>query len=95
MTTRIQEILRKSIPLASVLSDGKYTVPRSWGVYEIQQLPDVSLITRRFRFGNHPIRQQELATEFASVELIAIFRDRTIANELAQLLNSEPDGSRT
>ena len=88
MTTRIQEILPKSVPLASVLPDGKYTVPRSWGVYEIQ-LPDVSSNTRRFRFGNHPIRQQELAEEFSSVELIALFRDRAIANELARLLNSE------
>lgn len=87
MNSRVQDILRKSLPQTSVVRCGKYTEPPTWGVYKISA-PQSTASTRRYRFGNHPIRQQELSTEFSAAELLALFQDRADAIELARLLNS-------
>jgi hypothetical protein len=44
--------------------------------------------TRRFRFGNHPIRQRELESEFSDAGVVALFLERAFAEELACLLNN-------
>jgi hypothetical protein len=45
--------------------------------------------TRRFRFGNHPVRQQELKHEFGSCTLYQLFLERKDAEKLAKWLNKE------
>jgi len=42
---------------------------------------------KRIRFGNHPVRQQELEGEFGAAGLVALFPERVLAEELASLLN--------
>ena len=79
------ELLAKSIEPSSVVVTGQYTNPRTWGVYEV---PAKS--TTRFRFGNHPVRQQELVREFGTAKLIGLFESRSIARQLSALLNDGP-----
>lgn len=88
MESHIKELLQQSISLATVSPNGKLTSPRSWGVYEIEGSA-LDSRARRFRFGNHPIRQQELIAEYGSAKLLALFSTRGIAIELADLLNCE------
>ena len=57
-------------------SDKRYTTPRTFGVYE---LPQSAGGTRRFRFGNHPVRQQELEREFGQCTLIGTYEQRAKA----------------
>ena len=78
-------LLSKSISedLVSLDSQNKnYTIPRTYGVYEIS-----SINTKRFRFGNHPVREKELIREFKNVKRIALFLDRNDAKLLADNLN--------
>lgn len=86
-STRVKELLAVSIPVPSASVQGKYTTPRTWGVYEIAPSRDRGA-TRRFRFGNHPIRQRELELEFSDAGIVALFHERAFAEELARLLNS-------
>jgi len=60
-----------------------YTAPRTFGVYRLAE-PRAS---KQHRFGNHPVRQRELETEFGDVELVALFYDRTSAQLRAATLN--------
>lgn len=92
MKTHIEELLRHSVPITSVRPNGKLTSPPSWGVYELEQ-SNTALHSRRFRFGNHPIRQHELIAEYNSAKLIALFAERKIALELARALNYETAGN--
>jgi hypothetical protein len=78
------ELLRKSISLASVRIDGSYTVPRSYGVYRLSASKDRGC---EYRFGNHPVRQQELVRDYGAAPLEALFADRDDAWELARILN--------
>jgi hypothetical protein len=60
----------------------------TFGVYEIPR--DKAGATQRFRFGNHPVRQWELESEFnGRVGCVGIFLDRNLAEELAGILNAE------
>lgn len=85
MSAREKELLRIAVNPSSVVVRGKYTAPKTWGVYEVSQRASS---TRRFRFGNHPIRQHELVSEFSDANLVALFFERAFAEELAHLLNS-------
>lgn len=87
MSARVNELLAVSVPVSSVAAQGKYTTPRTWGVYEITPSRDGGA-TRRFRFGNHPIRQRELESEFSNAGIVALFYERAFAEELARLLNN-------
>lgn len=87
MSAREKELLRIAINPSSVVVRGKYTDPKTWGVYEVSPSQRASS-TRRFRFGNHPIRQHELVSEFSDANLVALFLERAFAEELAHLLNS-------
>lgn len=82
---RIQELLAQSVNPSTVKIVGSYTHPRTYGVYEI---PTSSSIANRFRFGNHPVREIELARECGDVAVIAILPDRDQAKELASLFNN-------
>lgn len=92
MKTHIEELLTHSIPITSVRTNGKVTSPPSWGVYELER-SNTALPSRRFRFGNHPIRQYELIAEYNSAKLLALFPERRIALELARALNYETPGN--
>ena len=59
-----------------MITDNRYTTPRSFGVYE---LPQSVRGTKRFRFGNHPIRMEELRREFGECTLLATYTERSEA----------------
>lgn len=81
-----KELLAKAITRLSVKVRGLYTTPRSWGVYKI--VPSQKYhATKQFRFGNYPVRKQELEAEFGVVKLAALFSDRVSAQQLASHLN--------
>lgn len=83
---RIDALLAEAISPSSVVADGPLTRPRTWAVYEVTPPPGSR--TKRFRKGNHPVRQQELTSEFGKTAvLIALFRSETLAIELARMLN--------
>lgn len=81
-----QSLLAKSVLEKALRTDEKnrnYTVPRSYGVYEIS----VATNSKRFRFGNHPVREVELNREFGNIKRIGLFLERADAKTLAILLN--------
>jgi hypothetical protein len=80
---RLKALIAKSLDPSSVKSDGRYTSPRTWGVYQVKRLPD----SKRFRFGNHPVRQQELIRQYGEVRLVELYKARIDAKEAAYLLN--------
>ena len=84
--SRTKELMTHAIQLSSVTVQGLYTAPRSWGVYEIEPSHQ-NLATKRFRFGNHSVRQRELEAEFGAVSRVALFLERVFAEELARHLN--------
>ena len=79
-----QELGARAVSPAEVRPDGHLTLPRSFGVYE---LPARSGATRRFRLGNHPIRESELHREFGGCKLLYLFLQRSDAVQMASLLN--------
>jgi hypothetical protein len=83
--TRIDELLALSVSATSVRIDGRYTLPRTYGVYRLENTSDAD---RRFRFGNHPVRQEELIREYGAAILEAIYLEREHAMELASLRNA-------
>jgi hypothetical protein len=79
-------LLSKSIAEKTIQIDPNnknYTSPRTYGVYEILETTDA----KRFRFGNHPVREKEVTREFESVKRVAIFLEREDAKALADFLN--------
>ena len=76
--TRIQELEARAVPPQSIQIRGRYTNPRTWGVYRCGST---------FHKGNHPIRQKELDRKFGAAELHLLFGTDAEANELKQLLN--------
>jgi len=85
MPESISSVLRRAIIPGSVRSAGPLTSPRSYGVYH---LPQKAGATRRFRFGNHPIRMRELEQEFGSCKLEHLFLSRAEAMQVAAALNA-------
>jgi len=61
-----------------------YTNPRTFGVYEIIGTNS----SKRFRFGNHPVREIELIRDFENVKRLGLFLIRKDAKNLADHLNS-------
>ena len=74
----------RAISPTTVSPDGTLTSPRSYGVYE---LPMAVRATRRYRLGNHPVRQFELDREFGTCKLVYLFLQRSDAVQMAALLN--------
>ena len=85
MSAAIEGALGREVRRTDVTMIGQLTRPRSYGVY---RLPQDCGATRGFRFGNHPVRQQELEREFGHCELRHLFRSRTDAATVAKALNS-------
>lgn len=79
-------LLSKLISENSIRIDpenNNYTIPRTYGVYEVLITTDA----KRFRFGNHPVRENELIREFESIKRIGICLERDDAKALADFLN--------
>ena len=89
---RVDALLAKGVEASALAADGSYTKPRSWGVYEIT--PPKRTATRPYRLGNHPVRQRELEQEFGKAKVVSLFTSRTLAEELAKLLNLGVSSSR-
>ena len=87
MDRRVSELLSQAVQQSTLRSAGTYTNPRSWGVYEVE--PAQPVATKRFRIGNHPVRQQELEREFGTVQRIALFTSRSLAEQLSAILNAK------
>lgn len=80
---RLKSLLARSIDPSSVESHGRYTNPRTWGVYHVKCLPE----GKRFHFGNHPIRQKELIRQYGEAPLVGLYKARIDAKEAAYILN--------
>lgn len=81
-----EHLLSKSVSENSLRIDPKdkrYTIPRSYGVYEIAS----TINAKKFRFGNHPVRETEIIRDFGNIKRIALFLDREDAKALADFLN--------
>lgn len=87
MDQRVSELLSLAVQQSMLRIAGAYTNPRSWGVYEVD--PAQPVATKRFRIGNHPVRQHELEREFGTVRRIALFTSRTLAEQLSAILNTK------
>lgn len=86
MANSLQATITRAISPLSVRPDGRLTTPRSYGVY---QVPATSGSTRRFRFGNHPIRMLELERELGACKLEHLFLSRAEATAVAAALNRD------
>jgi hypothetical protein len=92
MKPNLGALLDQAVSASSLRIIGSYTSPHSWGVYRID--PPAPSATRRFRKGNHPVRQRELEQEFGSpAKVIALFTQESLATELARLLNEDADAA--
>lgn len=81
MSPADREIFNRAVDPNTLDPDGRLTAPRAYGVYVVNGA------TVRFHFGNHPVRQQELAREHQRCRLVATFLERTDAEQLQILLN--------
>ena len=83
----MNEIIKRAITEQDVKPNGKrYTTPKSWGVY---QLSESAGDTKKFRYGNHPVRKTELIRDFGSCSLIYLFLSRNDAKSVATTLNNK------
>jgi hypothetical protein len=66
-----------------------YTSPRTYGVYAVINRLNhhQSNHGKKFRFGNHPIRQHELIKQYGTAEIQAVFLERHQAKIFADRLN--------
>ena len=78
---RKSELLSNAVALGEVVVNGAYTKPKTYGVY---QLAGKDKSGRTYRYGNHPVRMNELVWDYGKVELVALFRsadrDRTCSH---------------
>lgn len=84
MNETADSIRRRSVGLSSVQPAGRLTRPPTFGVY---LLPARAGATRRYRYGNHPVRMRELHAEFGDCSLVALFLQRVDAASLAEIEN--------
>lgn len=82
----IDAMLRRQINEGDVRTVGSLTVPRSFGVY---RLPEGLGATRRFRFGNHPVRERELVAAYGRCTRLHLFLAREDARAVARWLNEQ------
>ena len=84
MASDLDAVLARAIQTSAVKPEGPLTAPRSFGVYI---LPANHGSSRRYRLGNHPVRQRELEIEYGKAELVHLFRSRRDAVVVAGALN--------
>lgn len=87
--TRKQELLALAVAPGSVVAMGPYTRPKTYGVYRLNSQTKSG---RTYRYGNHPVRMAELVRDYGKAELVALFRDRPLAVELAAIENALRNG---
>ncbi len=58
------------------------TIPRSYGVWEVR-----SSNGKQYRYGNNPVRGQELEREFGRARIMKLFENRDLAKAEADYLN--------
>jgi hypothetical protein len=80
----ISKLMERAKNPLSLKPDGRYTIPRSFGVYKVTASGDVG---RRYRFGNHPVLMTEILRNIGECEVVAVFLDRDDAKQLANELN--------
>lgn len=85
---QIDSLMKKTVNPDLLTVDGIYTSPRSFGVYKLTSNGSVG---KKYRFGNHPVRLEELIREYGTCEIEAIFLDRSEAEMLADLLNTSDE----
>ena len=81
----IDRLMEKAVSPQRLRTTGRYTVPRSFGVYRLTGNGNVG---KRHRIGNHPVRERELVRDFRECEVVALFLSRNDAESLARHLNS-------
>ena len=79
-----EELIQRAIDPASVRIEGTLTNPPSFGVYLVI---DADTGEERYRFGSHPVRQQELEDDFGGCDLQYLFLSRSDAAALTSALN--------
>ena len=90
MTERFHLVVQRAVDEANLRADGRYTDPRSFGVY---QLPFGAPSSTRFHHGNHPVRRQELEREFGSCTTVFLFHTKEDAASVSAALNGRDSGS--
>jgi hypothetical protein len=85
MPDSTEAIILHAISTKSVRIKGPLTQPRSYGVYAITANYGV---TRRYHFGNYPVRMRELVKQFGNCTLEYLFLSRNEAKKLASMLNT-------
>lgn len=78
-------LLARAVDPSKLALNGYLTTPPSFGVYD---LGSSARSTKRFRYGNHPVRCRELEAEFGSCKIEAVFRVRSDAKRVADYLNA-------
>lgn len=63
--------------------NSNWTIPRTYGVWELKPGSDGA----RYRYGNNPVRGVELARDYGSATLIALYTTRLAAKSHADALN--------
>lgn len=84
-STAVRQLVERAVDPRTLAPDGWYTSPRSYGVYEVDA-PPAGVLT--YHFGNHPVRQRELRSQYPKVRLVSVFLEREDAKALADLLNA-------
>lgn len=87
---RPNHLLQHAIDPKTTRPDGIYTIPRSYGVYQVNSATNTG---KTYRIGNHPIRMQELTNQYGSCMLYALFLQREHAKALADSLNQADQGT--
>ena len=59
------------------------TIPKTFGVWDI----GAESTGRRYRYGNNPVRANELARDYGQARLIGLFTNRAAAKSMADSLN--------
>ena len=85
MLTEKERLMINAVSPQRLRRDGIYTSPRSFGVYRLTGSGNVG---KRYRIGNHPVRERELTRDFGECEVLAVFLDRDDAERLARYLNA-------
>lgn len=81
--TPIESIIQRAISPSSVQAAGRYTSPRTFGVYRV---PGSSASIKTYCIGNHPVRMRELERKFGSCRLEYLFTSRPDAVAVAREL---------
>ena len=79
-------LLKRLISPSSLHVVGAYAIPETYGRDRVTGNLNWG---RKYRFGNHPVRQHELLRDYGNAHLEALFESRSNAKALARVLNSQ------